>query len=117
MTDRFVRRLYQFARAVDNIDIPVTLPRTVETLQDWDGEALPPDAAYEALPADLKDAEASNTLGSLARRLNLQAPGMRRDRHAEPDQRDSTLLRHGLVFSSERLRLGTTTPGPATPRP
>lgn len=65
-------------RAVDNSDIPATLPRTVKALQDWNGEGLPADAAYQTLAADLKEAEANNTLGSLARRLNLQDPGMRR---------------------------------------
>lgn len=65
------------AQAVGNPEIPGTLPRTVAALHRWDGAGLPPDDAYAALDADLRDAAAAGTLGVLARRLNFVSAGYR----------------------------------------
>jgi len=65
------------AQAVGNPEIPGTLPRTVAALHVWDGAGLPPDQAYAALDADLRDAAAAGTLGVLARRLNFVSAGYR----------------------------------------
>jgi len=46
-------------------------------LHRWDGTGLPPDEAYAALDADLRDAAAAGTLGVLARRLNFVSAGYR----------------------------------------
>ena len=64
------------SKAVWNPEIPELLPRTVSVLDDWDGEDLPPEAAYVALREDLSSNKSE--LGTLARRLNTQHPGMRR---------------------------------------
>ena len=64
-------------QAVGNPEIPSTLPRTVVALQRWNGNGLPADDAYAALDADLRAAEAGDTLGVFARRLNFVSAGYR----------------------------------------
>lgn len=64
-------------QAVGNPEIPGTLPRTVAALHHWTGAGLPPDDAYAAMDADLRDAAAAGTLGVLARRLNFVSAGYR----------------------------------------
>src|SRR4051812_29772918 len=44
-------------RAIENPEVVATLPRTLPVLESWDGEGLPPEAAYAALAADLKEAQ------------------------------------------------------------
>ena len=63
--------------AVDDRETALLLPRTLLALQGWDQRSLPSDAAYEALVADLRQAQMDKTVGTIARRLNYDTPGLR----------------------------------------
>lgn len=64
-------------RAVDNAIMPELMPLTTAALAAWDGAELPPDAAYDALLADLTAGKETQSLGRLARRLNYSRTGFR----------------------------------------
>ncbi len=64
-------------RAVQNPEIATALPKTVAALSDWDRKAVPADAAYVALAADMTPLADSESMGALARRLNTEIPGYR----------------------------------------
>ncbi len=64
-------------QSVANPEIPDTLPHVVTALQRWDGSGVPPEEAYAAMDADLRQAISAETLGILARRLNFVAAGYR----------------------------------------
>src|SRR5690242_11759596 len=59
-------------RAVENPEIAGALPKTVAQLRHWDRESALPDTAYAALAADLTALEDGESLGGLARRLNVE---------------------------------------------
>lgn len=63
--------------AVDDRETAMLLPRTLVALQDWDQRSLPSGVAFEALVADLRQAQEDKTVGTLARRLNYDTPGLR----------------------------------------
>ncbi len=63
--------------AVDNPEVIQTLPRTLQALKTWDGRAVPPEPAYDALAKDLTLAKTAGTSGGLARRLNYEISGYR----------------------------------------
>ena len=58
-------------------DVRRILPRVTATLRDWDGRALPPEAAWIALAEDIRSARAEGTLASAATRLNYDVTGYR----------------------------------------
>lgn len=64
-------------RSVDNPQVATILPRTTAALRGWDGQALPDEAAFAALAADVKEAAESRELGKVATRLNYESSGMR----------------------------------------
>lgn len=64
-------------RSIDNPEVADGLPRTSESLRGWDGKALPGDAAFTALAADLAAAKGTPTLANAAKRLNMEEPGYR----------------------------------------
>jgi putative spermidine/putrescine transport system permease protein len=64
-------------RAVENPEVASTLGKTGDALADWDRKALPPDAAYAALLADLGAIPETAQAGVLARRLNSEISGAR----------------------------------------
>ncbi|HYQ39532.1 MAG TPA: ABC transporter permease [Pseudomonas sp.] len=64
-------------RSVHNPEVVGSLPRTVAAIAAWDGKALPPEAAYQALAADLLRARKEQTLGDLSKRLNMELAGYR----------------------------------------
>ncbi|WP_223510819.1 MULTISPECIES: ABC transporter permease [unclassified Pseudomonas] len=63
--------------AVDDRETATLLSRTMSALKGWDKRTLPSDAAYEALVADLRQAQQDKTLGTIARRINYDTPGLR----------------------------------------
>lgn len=65
------------ARSLQNPEIPTSMPHLTQVLQKWDGQGLPEEAAFAALGADLASASESETLGTVARRLNFYQPEMR----------------------------------------
>ncbi|RKP48474.1 ABC transporter permease [Trinickia fusca] len=64
-------------RAVQNPEVAEGLPKTVVALRQWDRTSVPDAAAYAALAADLTALSDGETLGGLARRLNVEIPGFR----------------------------------------
>jgi putative spermidine/putrescine transport system permease protein len=64
-------------RAVYDPTIADALPRTSETLRQWNGADVPDNAAFAALAADLREDQASNRLYELAKSLNSRLPGAR----------------------------------------
>ena len=64
-------------RSVDNPEIVQNMPRTVAALTRWEGTDLPPEEAYAALAADLKDMQTNKTAGVVGKRINYELPGTR----------------------------------------
>ncbi len=64
-------------RAVENPEVAKALPTTVEALAGWDRTSQPQAAAYAALVQDLSHLPDTADAGTLARRLNTEAPGAR----------------------------------------
>lgn len=64
-------------RAVASPEVHDGLPATVRQLAQWDRQALPGEAAFAALAADLAAAQAGPGVGPLARRLNNEIGGYR----------------------------------------
>lgn len=65
-------------RAVDDRAVSSVLVRTSDRIAEWDGEDLPDEAVYEALVADLREAQAAKTLHVAAKRLNADVSGYNR---------------------------------------
>jgi putative spermidine/putrescine transport system permease protein len=63
--------------SVNNPELVQTMARTAEALQDWDGENLPDEHAFEALALDIKQARAEKTIGNIAKRLNYEISAIR----------------------------------------
>ncbi|RVT86924.1 ABC transporter permease [Rhodobacteraceae bacterium CCMM004] len=63
-------------RSVENQIVSETLPRTVAALDDWDGEGVPGDAAFEALAYDLTIAAEEKNHTRLGSRLNYETTGI-----------------------------------------
>lgn len=64
-------------RSVDNPQVHSTLPKTLEALEDWDGEGIPDEPVFAALAEDLAIADANRTVGQLAVRLNYEISAAR----------------------------------------
>ena len=64
-------------RSMNNPEVVGSLPATVAVIHQWDGKALPPDAAYQALAKDLQEAYRAQSLGDLSKRLNMELAGYR----------------------------------------
>jgi putative spermidine/putrescine transport system permease protein len=64
-------------RAIYDPDIATVAPRTVAALADWDGKAAPDEPAYAALADDLREAEKTQSVGVLGKRINYELPGTR----------------------------------------
>ncbi|WP_291991837.1 ABC transporter permease [Candidatus Accumulibacter sp. ACC003] len=64
-------------RSVENPEVPEALPQTLHALAGWDRQALPGDAVFAALVADLTENKGSRTLAVAAKRLNMEEPGFR----------------------------------------
>jgi putative spermidine/putrescine transport system permease protein len=64
-------------RSVDNPEVVGGLPQTSAALKSWDGKALPNDAAFQALAADLLAGKGTPPLANAAKRLNMEQPGFR----------------------------------------
>jgi putative spermidine/putrescine transport system permease protein len=64
-------------RAVRNPEVATALPKTVEALSRWDRKAPPDNMAYVALAADMKKLAQTDSMGAVARRLNLEISGYR----------------------------------------
>src|ERR1700692_1012251 len=63
--------------AIGNPEVRDTLPRTTSAVRAWNGEGLPPEAAYAAIADELAQAQEGQSIGQLSRRLNFEQLGMR----------------------------------------
>ncbi len=64
-------------RAVYDPDIATVAPRTVAALAGWDGTSIPDEPVYAALADDLREAETTQSVGVLGKRINYELPGTR----------------------------------------
>ncbi|NKC29633.1 ABC transporter permease [Falsiroseomonas selenitidurans] len=64
-------------RAVADREVVATLPETSAILAGWDGEGLPPEAAFAALAREAGAALQARRIGDLAQRLNFERTGLR----------------------------------------
>lgn len=64
-------------RSVDNPQVVSTIPKTLEALEDWDGEGIPDEPVFAALAEELAIADANRTVGQLAVRLNYEISAAR----------------------------------------
>jgi putative spermidine/putrescine transport system permease protein len=62
-------------RSVYNPTVADLVPATLEALEDWDGEGLPPEAARTQFAVDLKRLADERTSGRLAEEVNRILPG------------------------------------------
>ncbi len=65
-------------RSVENSIVQEVMPKTAEALDSWDPTSgdLPSEEVYKAAVEDIQLAYEEKTLGSMARRLNYDQPGM-----------------------------------------
>ena len=63
--------------AVADRELASTLPRTRAALIAWNGEALPPEAAFAAIAEELAAALEERRIGDVAQRVNFERPGLR----------------------------------------
>ena len=64
-------------RSVDNPRLSELMPKTVASLDRWDGRGLPDEATFAALAEELKLNRKNRTIGRIASRLNYEKGGMR----------------------------------------
>ncbi|MDE2878909.1 MAG: ABC transporter permease [Gemmatimonadota bacterium] len=64
-------------RSVHDPVVADALPATLSALREWEGEGLPPEAAYEAAARELGSAREARTLGQVAGRVNRLQSGLR----------------------------------------
>lgn len=64
-------------RAVADREVASVLPETSALLAAWDGQGLPPEAAFAALTRELTQALAERRIGDLAQRMNFERTGLR----------------------------------------
>ena len=65
------------SRGILDPEVPSVLPRTTAALATWDGRELPPEVAFAALVADMREARSAGTLAAAATRLNYDINGFR----------------------------------------
>lgn len=64
-------------RAVDDSEFATALPRTTAVLRAWDGQGLPPEAAFRAIVEELRQAQQDQAAGPVLSRLNFEETGLR----------------------------------------
>lgn len=64
-------------RAVDDSEFSKALPRTAEILKAWNGEGLPPEAAFQSIVEELRSAQENQAAGPVLSRLNFEETGLR----------------------------------------
>ncbi|MGE0847221.1 MAG: ABC transporter permease [Flavobacteriaceae bacterium] len=64
-------------RAIGDTEVSSSLPKTAALLDEWDGEGMPPEAVYETIVTELREARQNQTIGPVLRRLNFETTGLR----------------------------------------
>jgi len=93
-------------KSVNNPEVVGGLPLTVTQVSQWDGKELPSESVYAALSRDLVDARQNQTLGDVAKRLNMEMPGFRsllsKTARALPPATEPASHKDALVALDER---------------
>ncbi|KRD72110.1 ABC transporter permease [Ensifer sp. ENS10] len=63
--------------AINNPEVRNAFPMTLASLEDWDGMGTPPDAAFDAVAADIRASADPKTMAEAGRRLNYEITGFR----------------------------------------
>jgi putative spermidine/putrescine transport system permease protein len=63
--------------AISDREVTEALPRTRAALMAWDGQGLPPEAAFAAITEELAAALEERRIGEVSQRLNFERTGMR----------------------------------------
>jgi putative spermidine/putrescine transport system permease protein len=111
------------ARSVHNDELPQAMPQLARMLHQWDGHREPPPEAWALLGGEIRQAAASNELGSVARRLNFYQAELRslmfKTAKRLPDQTDDwrqSLIdidpRWGQIESWQVLKRAASSPTP-----
>ncbi|SNB72628.1 putative spermidine/putrescine transport system permease protein [Arboricoccus pini] len=69
--------LYLFQSAAYDPAIKDSLPRTLMTLQDWQGGSLPGESTFDGLATDLRELDRARNVIALAQRVGMEATGGR----------------------------------------
>ncbi len=64
-------------RSVDNPELREAIPQTLELLDQWDGEGLPPEEVYATLATEMAEGKENRTIGKVGARLNREVSGTR----------------------------------------
>lgn len=93
-------------RAVENPEVVETFPRTVERIQQWDGQGLPDEPVLATFVEELRAAADDRRLSDPGRRLNYEINGyrglLRRTAYSLPDEPEDGSWRATLVELDER---------------
>ena len=74
----FVPIVDMLFRSVENSIVSEVLPNSTELLAEWDanGNALPSEAVFAAMVADIREGRKNRTITRVGQRLNYETPGM-----------------------------------------
>ncbi|WGD32133.1 ABC transporter permease [Ancylobacter sp. WKF20] len=64
-------------RAVENTEVREALPKTMLSLQGWDGQATPGEDVFAAFADDLTQTQKDRTTALVGKRINYEVPGAR----------------------------------------
>ncbi len=64
-------------RSVHDPVVADAFPKTLALLEEWDGTGLPPEAVYEVVAEEIKQAAEERTIGQVAGRINRVQGGLR----------------------------------------
>lgn len=64
-------------RAVENTEVREALPKTMLSLQAWDGQATPGEDVFAAFADDLTQTQKDRTTALVGKRINYEVPGAR----------------------------------------
>ncbi|WAC25485.1 ABC transporter permease [Ancylobacter sp. SL191] len=64
-------------RAVENTEVRESLPKTMLSLQAWDGQATPGEDVFAAFADDLTQTQKDRTTALVGKRINYEVPGAR----------------------------------------
>jgi len=64
-------------RSVDNPELGEAIPQTLALLDQWDGDATPPEEVYATLAQEMAEGRKARTIGKVGARLNREVSGTR----------------------------------------
>ncbi|MFK3796966.1 ABC transporter permease [Pseudomonas sp. NPDC088444] len=64
-------------RSIDNPEVATALPKTLQLLEQWDGQSVPGEPVFAAMADDLREARSTGQLFALNRRLGYESSMLR----------------------------------------